>query len=518
MYPFIGLIVLLPLIGSFTTPLVKLVAGGRKATFLYASIVGFTVFLANLYYTITVYTTGQVIVYKAGGWPPPIGVVYVLDKPSMLLALVTSLIVVMIIVYSADYIKDERYGWYLSLLLGNEAGLLVVILTGDYFHLFVGLEVTAVSAYALVMYYRNRGNAIISALKYAFVGSLGTTLFLLALSMMYNFYGTLSLVDFSLKVRGEALSVSGSITPSVMIISGLILVLSYWTFSIKSGVFPNHFWLPDAHPAAPTPISALLSGLVVNTGVVGLYKLLYVGFAGDVPAPVATVRDVVSLIVVVTGAVSGIIGALLMSIQSDVKRLIAYSTVMNTGLIFMGVGVLSKTGVEAFLYYAITHTMAKSLMFLSAGILIKATGSRRINMLYGSGRVERTAGFAMVIATLTLSGIPPFPGFMAKLLLYQALFEYNPLFALLMILASTIALVSYMRLMYVTVLEPPVSKFKKVGMSFAKAVVMILAVLVILLGSFTLFSTEVFNTVFSTAAEQVGDIVKYLNLLKTHLV
>lgn len=518
MYPFIGLIVLLPLIGSFTIPLVKLVAGSKKTTFLYASVVGLVVLLLTLYYTVMVYSEDQIIVYKAGGWPPPIGVAYIVDKPNMLLALVTSLIVLMIIAYSADYIKDERYGWYLSLLLGNEAGLLVVILTGDYFHLFVGLEVTAVSAYALVMYYRHRGSAIVSALKYAFIGSLGTTLFLLALSIMYNFYGTLNIIDFSLKIRGEAVSASGSITPSAMIIPGLILALSYWTFSIKSGVFPNHFWLPDAHPAAPTPISALLSGLVVNTGVVALYKLLYVGFAGEVPTSVTMVRDVVSLIVVITGAVSGLIGALLMSIQADVKRLIAYSTVMNTGLIFMGVGVLSKTGVEAFLFYTVTHSMAKSLMFLSAGILIKATGSRRINMLYGAGRAERIAGLAMVVATLTLSGIPPLPGFMAKLLLYQALFEYNPIFAVLMILASTIALVSYMRLMYVTVLEPQVAKVEKVGMAISKAVVVSLMVLVILMGVLTLFSTEIFDIVFSTAAEQVGDVVKYLNQLKTQLV
>jgi len=271
--------------------------------------------------------------------------------------LVTALVMTVMITYSVEYITDEGYPWYITLLLGAYSGMLGVIATSDVFNLFVMLEVTGVSSYGLVMYYRSKAGSIVSGLKYAFIGAMGTTLYLLALAIVYNTYGTLNLVDISLKTHGYPGSyiTSGKVmyyTVSIGVITGL----AFWTFSIKSGVFPNHFWLPDAHPAAPAPVSAMLSGLVVNTSAVGLFKVLYLIYGGSIMENLVPVRNTISLLVVSMGAVSALVGSLLMLIQDDVKRLIAYSTVMNTGYIFMSIGVLSTSGSwHSYITQSFTH-------------------------------------------------------------------------------------------------------------------------------------------------------------------
>jgi len=317
--------------------------------------------------------------------------------------LVTALVMTVMITYSVEYITDEGYPWYITLLLGAYSGMLGVIATSDVFNLFVMLEVTGVSSYGLVMYYRSKAGSIVSGLKYAFIGAMGTTLYLLALAIVYNTYGTLNLVDISLKTHGYPGSyiTSGQVMYDAVSI-GVIMGLAFWTFNIKSSVFPNHFWLPDAHPAAPAPVSAMLSGLVVNTGAVGLFKVLYLIYGGSIMENLVPVRNTISLLVVSMGAISALVGSLLMLIQDDVKRLIAYSTVMNTGCIFMSIGVLSASEVLAFLYHTVIHSLAKSTLFLDTGVLVKYAGSRRMDDLAGLGKKHLLPGLAIGISVFTV--------------------------------------------------------------------------------------------------------------------
>lgn len=518
MYLLIGLITLVPLLGSFSTPIVYLLTKNRKAVFAYDIAISAFTFIITLAITYDVYVNDSVIMYRAGGWPPPVGIVYILDKFTALLALTTSLVALLIAIYSVDYITDERYAWYMSLLLGNFAGILGVVVTGDLFNLFVMLEVTAVSSYALVMYYRRRPISILSGLKYAFVGALGTVLFLFSLCIIYGIYGTFNIVDIFARVHGlPASSYSFPLSGQAALYIGIFLVLSYWTFSIKSGVAPNHFWLPDAHPAAPSPVSALLSGLVVNTGAIGMYKVLYLVFSGNMAPSLVLIRDTLSLIILITGGASALLGALLMMIQTDVKRLIAYSTVMNTGFMFMALGTISRAGLVALLFHMITHSIAKSTLFLSAGVLIKAGKSRRLESLAGLGKLNPVAGIALSISILTLSGVPPLPGFLAKLLLYTALFEANIAFAILFVIATAIALISYMRLFYTVMLEP-YAKPERANMRIAGAVLAASSLLLIALGITTLFYEPAFNNVILSAVDALLPIEKYFAELASNLI
>ncbi|MEM1595536.1 MAG: proton-conducting transporter membrane subunit [Desulfurococcaceae archaeon] len=491
----IGVIPFLPAFAGFTIPIVYLVSRKRLVVMGYATIILAITTVLSAIVAYEAFRVEHPIVFRAGGWPAPIGITYIVDRFCALIGLLTSFIILSILLYSISYITDEAYPWYVILVLGNSAGILGVAYTGDLFNLFVMLEVTGVSAYALVMYYRNRPVAIVSGLKYAFIGSLGTSLYLLAMGLTYSFYGTLNLVDFSYKVTNY-------IDTLHLFAYGLIMILALWTFSIKSGVFPNHFWLPDAHPAAPTPISALLSGLVVNTGIIGLYKFLYIASWNSYRTPLNSIMELASLAVILMGSLSGVFGALLMNIQRDVKRLIAYSTVMNLGFLFMGIGCLTFKGLQATLYYVITHSLAKATLFLSTGVFIKASGSRLLDNLSGSGMKYKAAGVAFAVSTLTLAGIPPLPGFLAKLLLYEALFEYNIALAILMVVTSAIGLLAYMKLLYIVLFGAPISLFRKVDMKLAQATLLILTVTIIIVGTVFLFIPEVTQSIIGSAALQ----------------
>ncbi|MEM3926892.1 MAG: proton-conducting transporter membrane subunit [Desulfurococcaceae archaeon] len=511
----LGLIPFIPVIGAFTAPLIYLVKRSRSLILTYGFVMSALTLAISVLEAIVAFSSNKPYMYNAGGWPPPIGISYLGDKLNLTMVVLTSLIITLIFLYSFDYIFDDGYPWYTVLLLGAEAGLLGVILTGDAFNLFVMLEVTAVSAYGLVMYYRNRPSAIISGLKYAFIGAMGTVLYMLASAIMYNTYGSLNLIDIGLKTRnlqGTSLMISGGIGGSQIAI-GLILVLSFWAFSIKSGVFPNHFWLPDAHPAAPTPISALLSGLVVNTGAIGLYKVLYLLYSNVQ----GNVVNAVSAIIVFTGGVSAILGGLMMIIQNDVKRLIAYSTVMNTGFIFMAVGTCSHIGIEAFVYYMIIHSLAKTTLFLTAGYLIKTARSRNILKIAGIASRNPIVAFSMISSILTLAGIPPYPGFMAKLLLYDALFKYSLLAAMAMILASAIGLISYMRLFYITLISPPMVT-TGIDMPRGTICLLILSSLLLVLGMFSTFTPRFLDNVLWNIVGQVADPVKYIIDLSKYII
>ena len=513
----VGLIPLLLAFGAFTIPIIYLVSRRRLVVMGYGALISLISLVISILLVVDMmYSRDTPLVFKAGGWPAPIGIIYIIDRFTAVLSLVTCFIGFLIFLYSISYITDENYPWYTALLLGVLSGILGVILTGDLFNLFVMLEVVSVSAYGLVMYYRRRAISIVSGLKYAFIGALGTTLYLLAMGVVYSVFNTLNVVDFSLRIREVYSPITG-------FTFAIIMVLALWAFSIKSGVFPNHFWLPDAHPAAPTPISALLSGLVVNTGVVALYKFLYIATwstpQSPLPHTLGEVKYVISLLATGMGALSAIIGALLMYIQRDIKRLIAYSTVMNLGYIFMATGCGTRSSIEAALFYISVHSIAKATLFLSVGVFIKAVKSRDLEKLAGSWRASTIGTAALAISTLTLAGVPPLPGFLAKLLLYEALFEYSIPLAILMIVASAIGLVSYMKIFYIIILAPSTTSIVHVNMKLAKLVLVVLAVILVTIGSLFTTTPQLLLTILSKTSTQVTDNIQlYIEFVKSTFI
>ncbi|MEM4717977.1 MAG: proton-conducting transporter membrane subunit [Desulfurococcaceae archaeon] len=395
-----------------------------------------------------VYEHGPVV-YTYGGWPPHFGIVYEVDLFNAMLGAFTSWIMFTVVLYSVWYshhIDDPV--WYYILLLGLETGILGCLYTGDAFNLFVMLEVLGISAYGLVAYHRDKAESVEASSKYALIGAVATTFYFTAVIVLYAGYGTVNIALLSWLSRVA----NQESIQAIKYLSLFSVGLALWVFTYKSALFPNHFWLPDAHPEAPTPISAALSGLVVNVGVYATIRFLYTIFGEGSIA--IEYRAIVLSALFILGSISGLIGALMMMIQKDIKRLLAYSTICHMGIIYMGLSIgfitnsreaitLAMTGT---IVHVIAHGIAKALLFMASGILIDASGSRDLDEMRGIGRFYPLTSLSLLFGFLSLAGFIPFIGFYSKLLIALGYVDVGfTLGAVLIIVISALSIPGYLK-------------------------------------------------------------------------
>ncbi|MEM3988777.1 MAG: proton-conducting transporter membrane subunit [Desulfurococcaceae archaeon] len=483
---------LTPMLASaaFLLPLFSLRIKNRVFYYFY-SVAFATLTLAATAWGFIKVSSCSVLTYTFGGWPPPYGIAYRVDVASGLLALFTSVVMWFIVLYSVWYGKYiDDVVWYYTLLLGMESGLLGCLLTSDVFNLFVMLEVLSISAYGLVAYYRSRPDAVEAAMKYAFIGAVATTLYFISTVIIYSCYGTLNMVDLSIKARGGEGILLDGFYGEAHLASAAAISLALWTFTFKSALFPNHFWLPDAHPEAPTPVSAALSGLVVNIGAYATLRFMYSIFGQGSIIDVYWFRTAVFTSIAVMASLSAVIGALLMLVQSDVKKFLAYSTISHIGLIYLGIasglsGSSEATiiGIEGSIYHIVNHGVGKALLFLATGVLIAAAKSRNIEDLAGLGRRFPLTSIAILIGILHLAGVAPLGGFFSKLYLFSAYISVGIIpFALFLIVASAISLLGYVKLIYTLMLKAPVKGVvSNVGL-LVQVLVLVMSALCLVLG------------------------------------
>ncbi len=532
--PLYGISAISLIVAAFALPLFTIFIKDKRFYDAYAVAFGIFALVTSIVIAKDVIARGAPLIYPFGGWPPPLGIIYEVDLFGAIIGLLISSVMLLIILYSVWYTKGiSGYEWYYTLLLGLEAGMLGVVYTGDIFNLFVMLEVTAISAYGLVAFYRNRPQAVEAAIKYAIVGATATTIYFIATIFLYGSYQTLHMAGIALRNYGFYHFTFPAMTGSSVIFFGnpmlsacIALALSLWVFTFKAAVFPNHFWLPDAHPEAPAPVSAALSGLVVKVGVYASARFMYTMFGmGNellnhvvtygVPPP----RTMFLIALGVMGALSAIVGAVMMGVQKDVKRLLAYSTINHIGFMYMAIAVgvagAPKAAVTlalaAMLFHMINHSIGKSLLFMSTGVMIKAVGSRDIDKLVGIGRVMPVAGITTIIGALNLLGVPPFAGFLSKFLLYQAFLAVGmPYLAVLVIVASALSLLGYAKLIYIVVSRSPTQSLNASATSENPLVCSVLIVLAIASIALFILYPLVLKEIFFEAAKELIDPRSYM--------
>ncbi|MEM2907905.1 MAG: NADH-quinone oxidoreductase subunit M [Candidatus Hadarchaeales archaeon] len=371
-----------------------------------------------------------IFVYKLGGWSPPWGINLVVDGLSLLMALIIAGICFLVAIYSITYMQ-RRSGLdqYYTLLLLITAGMMGVSLTGDIFNFYVFLEIMCISTYALVAFDRE-WESIEASVKYLIIGSVGTSLLLLGIVLVYGCFGSLNIADLMIKLK------TVESTGSMPIILVLALSLFVTGFCVKAAVVPMHAWLADAHPAAPTSISALLSGVFVTIGAYGMLRLVYAMFG----------TLAIGSLLVGLGLASMLIGALMALAQRDIKRLIAYSTVSQMGYIFFGIGLGTTTGIQGGLFHLLNNAIMKALLFMCAGAIIHRTGRRELDEMGGLGKNMPITTVAFAVGALATAGVPPLNGFASKWMLYMAGVEAGGpyLFAVAMAVLVSVLTLAYL--------------------------------------------------------------------------
>lgn len=462
---FIPLLFALPLITAFVIPILGKIY--KPLVWIVTTAVSFILFIIALY-GVAVTQEIPMSVYKMGNWPPPLGIVMAFDSFSAFMVLMISIIVFTSSLFSLRYLSRFTGQWkFYTLFMLMTAGMMGVSITGDLFNMFVFLEIAAISSYALVAF-GIEGEELEASFKYMVMGEIGGLTFLLAIALIYAKTSTLNLADISNSmqiIRG---------TTFFWTIIGMIL----FAFSIKAGIVPFHTWAPDAYPAAPAPISSLLSGIC--TKVLGIYTIARLVF--NVFGLTRANDPLFFNILIGLGLLSIAFAGLTALNQNDYKRLLAYSSISQVGYIMLGFGIGNYYGVAGAIFYILAHSLAKGLLFLTSGSVVHATGTRNMKKLAGLGERMSTTSWSFKIGGLSLIGIPPLVGFFAKLFIIIGAIQAGFIW-----IAMIAILLSGVTLAYLLKIETNV--FMKKGKIDAKAApftmriaMVFLVVLIVLMG------------------------------------
>jgi len=369
----------------------------------------------------------QVLVYIMGKWLPPKGINLVLDGLSILMLIVVNTIAFFATLYSVSYMKrfTAKYRFY-SLFMLMLAGMNGVVLTGDFFNLFVFLEIASIASYALVAF-GVEAEELEASFKYMVMGSVASILILFSVGLLYGLTGSLNMADIGSIIQGKK---------NLLLSFSLVLFLA--GFGLKAAIIPFHAWLPDAHPSAPAPISAMLSGVLIKA--LGVYTITRVFFN------VFGMTLQLSWTLMILGVISMIGGGLLAIRQSDFKRLLAYSSISQIGYIMIGLGCGNYWGLLGALFHLFNHASFKALLFLNSGAVEYSTGTRKLKEMGGLSKVMPVTGTTSTIGSLSISGIPPFNGFWSKLFIIIGLVQAGHfVLTVLTILVSVLTLAYYLR-------------------------------------------------------------------------
>jgi multicomponent Na+:H+ antiporter subunit D len=366
--------------------------------------------------------------YAVGGWQPPLGITLVWDSLSQLLILIVSIITLAVTLFAIPYMQQyTAQNKFYSLYLLMIAGMNGVILTGDFFNMFVFLEIASIASYALVAF-GVEAEELEASFKYLILGGVSSTIILLGIALLYSATGTLNMADVSM-------SIQKGISRNVLFFTFALFLMG---FGLKSAMVPFHAWLPDAHPSAPAPISAMLSGLIIKA--LGIYSVARIFFV------IIGVVPIIKTILMVLGALSMVIGVFLAVGQWDFKRLLAYHSISQMGYVMVGIGLATPLGILGGLFHLLNHAVFKSLLFLCSGAFEYTTGTRQLKQLGGLIRKMPWTGSSCSIAALSISGVPPFNGFWSKFIIIVALFQsQNYLLAIITVFVSFMTLISFVK-------------------------------------------------------------------------
>lgn len=414
------LMIALPLFAAFLIPPLARISKGM-VRYVPVLIIGF-----NLYETVMLLPHSMVkpVIVIIAAWAPPLGINLTIGPLGNVLALIISLVGFVVAIYNIRFIQEEPNEKYHMLFLLLTAGATGMVLTGDIFNLFVFLEITSISSYALTAFLRDRDGAE-AAFKYLLIGSLASTFILLGIALIYATTGTLNMAQIAVRIK--------DVDPRIAIMALILLVTG---FGIEAEMFPLNGWAPDAYSQAPTPIGAAFGGIVVKAGVYALARLIYTIFDFQGIFYFILIAGIITLLIAEMSAIR----------QKQLKRMLAFSSIGQMGLVFIALGLATTRGVEGGLFQMFNHAMIKPLLFLSAGYLVFYSGSKNIEDLDGMGRVKPLLSFFFAFGAFAILGLPPLSGFWSKFIILSETIRSGFIaIAALALFGSIIEAVYYLR-------------------------------------------------------------------------
>jgi len=480
-----ALIVAIPLLGAFLTPLVNRINDKLRNIFVLA-ILGITgIFIFLLAYQVL---TSGIQTYVFGGAQdlslPVVRILFEVDAMSIFMAIIAIILSGVAVIYSWAFMEENTgLDKFYTLVLLMVAGMLGMMLTGDMFNFFVFLEITSIASCALIAFWTHKGESVEAAFKYIVISSIGALFVLFAIGIFYAQYNALNIAVIANSLQYTFLD-------------KVALVLLIAALAMKAGIVPMHMWLPDSYGRAPAPVTVMLVGATLAS-LYAVFRVCFTMYGGSLQ-DISLTTIPVGWIVVLLGIITMLVGVAMAIIQTDFKRLIAYGAVAELGYMFLGIGaglaVISDptmgaaglTAMKGGIFHIMNDALDVGLLFLVAGAIYYATKERSLDKLGGLARNMKYTTIFFIIGLLAVAGMPPMNGFASKLLIYESTYQLNPLLAIIAVLSSILLLAIFIKVFHSAFLGPALPKFKDVkeapkSMLFAMGII---ATIIIIFGLF----------------------------------
>lgn len=355
---------------------------------------------------------GAVISYAMGGWEPPWGIEYRIDALSAFVLLLVSGIAAITLSFAKKSVEREIISqshpvFYTAFLLCL-AGLLGITITGDAFNLFVFLEISSLSSYILISFGKDR-RAMTAAFQYLIMGTIGATMLLIGIGFLYMMTGTLNMADLAMRLP-DVMDTGTVRAAFAFIIVGL---------SIKMALFPLHIWLPNAYGYAPSVVTIFLAATSTKVALYALIRFIFTVFGAEFAVGEMALQFVL-IFLAVLAVFSGSLSAIF---NTNIKHVLAYSSIAQIGYIVIGIALVSVAGLSAGILHLFNHAIMKGCLFMALGCVFYRRGSARIEDFKGLGKTMPWTMAAFVVGGLGLIGMPLTAGFISKWVLVMAALE-----------------------------------------------------------------------------------------------
>lgn len=340
---------------------------------------------------------------QIGGWDAPVGITLVADRLSVSMLSVSSIVLFAVMGYAIsqgirDGGKDEPVAVFMPSYLLLSMGVNLAFLSGDLFNLYVGFEVLLVASYVLLTLGASPAR-VRSGVGYVMVSMASSMVFLFGLAMVYASVGTLNMAQIGLRMEDIPDGTRSAIFAVLLV-----------AFGIKAAIFPLDSWLPDSYPTAPSLVTAVFAGLLTKVGVYAIIRARSVIFIDGS-------LDTLLMWVALATMLVGILGAMA---QNDIKRLLSFTLVSHIGYMIFGVALGSAAGLSGAIFYAIHHILVQTTLFLVVGLVERQAGSSSLRRLGSLAYISPLLAILYFIPAINLGGIPPFSGFLGKIILIEA--------------------------------------------------------------------------------------------------
>ena len=525
-----ALIIAIPLLGAFLTPIISKVNKKVRNIFVIIVLIFTSVLIFTLSYEVI---TNGIKTYVFGGGSATIGagdsayairILFEIDGFNAFIAIIAGILPLAAVIYSWAYMKDETgQDKYYTLILLMTVGMLGMIITGDMFNFFVFLEITSISSAALIAFWTHKKNSVQAGFKYIVISSIGALFILFAIAIFYAQYDALNMAVIANNI-------------SFSFLDKIALVLLIAALAMKSGIVPMHMWLPDAYGRAPSSVVVVLIG----TTLASLYGMIRIFFTvygynifndlNNLSVESSTLSIAIGILITILAVFTIIIGVFMALKQKDLKKTIAFVAVAEIGYMILAFGAailsyyvtefndvpnaisMTNAGVMALkggVFHILNDALDVGLLFLVAGAVYYVTKQTSLNKLGGLARNMKYTTVFFVIGLIAVSGLPPLNGFASKLIIYQSTFQINPLLSIIAILCSILILAVFVKIFYSIFLGPKQSKFEGVK-EVPKTMLIamgIIAFVIIIIGLFPNLFLENLVTPATDALQNAGEYV-----------